>query len=80
MRVQNRRKAEEACLQELVDVGVPFGHHNRMSSFWSLIPEPRDEKTVSAWSEYHNKTYWDKRCAQNDEHYTRNRNSGDNNG
>lgn len=71
MRVQNRRKAEEAALDELNEVGVSFRHANRLASFWSIIPKPWDDKTVAAWSEYKNKIYWSNKFALNDEHWTK---------
>lgn len=73
MKVQNRRKQSEAVLDEMIENGVPFLHHNRVQSYMTLIPEPWDDKPVAAWSEYHNKVYWPTKLAQNDEHYTRNR-------
>ena len=66
MRVQNRRKAEEAALDELNEVGVFFRHVNRLASFWSVIPEPWDDKPVAAWDEYKNKNYWSNKIARND--------------
>lgn len=68
MKVQNRRKAEEAALDELNNSGAYFRHANRLSSFWAIIPEYRDDKPCAAWSEYHNKTH---SFAENDEHYTK---------
>lgn len=73
MKVQNRRKQSEAVLDEMVENDVPFLHHNRVQSYMTLIPEPWDDKPVAAQSEYHNKVYWPNKFAQNDEHYTRNR-------
>ena len=68
MKVQNRRKAEEAALDELKESGVYFRHVNRLTAYWSIIPEPWDDKPCAAWGEYHNKT---QSFAQNDEHYTK---------
>ena len=71
MRVQNRRKAEEAALDELTELDVPFRHRNRLTSFWTQCPEPWDDKPNAAWGEYHNKNYWVRLRAQNDEHSLR---------
>lgn len=71
MRVQNRRKMEEAIIDELKEHEVPFNqvrHVNRLTAFWSIIPEPWDDKPCAAWGEYHNKTH---SFAENDEHYTK---------
>lgn len=71
MRVQNRRKAEESALDHLIENEVCFRHVNRLTSFWTIIPDPWDDKPATSWKEYHNKTYWPKKLAQNNEHYTR---------
>jgi hypothetical protein len=71
MKVQNRRKMEESVIDELKEHEVPFNqvlHVNRLTAFWSVIPEPWDDKSCAAWSEYHNKTH---SFAQNDEHYSK---------
>ena len=72
MKVQNRRKAEEAVIDELKEHEVLFNvrHINRLTAYWSIIPDPwdGDDKPVAAWSEYHNKSY---SFAENDEHYTK---------
>ena len=73
MSVQNRRKSEEAALDELTELDVPFRHRNRLVSFWTQCPEPWDDKAHSAWGEYHNKNHWTKLRAQNDEHFTKGR-------
>lgn len=64
MKVQNRRKTEESALDELKENGSYFRHVNRLSAFWSIIPEPWDDKPCAAWGEYHNKSY---SFAKNDE-------------
>ncbi len=77
MRVQNRRKAEAAALDEMLEEGVPIRHINRLQSYWTQIPEPWDDKPNAAWSEYHNKNYWTKwREAANAPHWSK----GDSNG
>lgn len=60
MRVQNRRKAEAAALDELLEEGCSPRHINRLQSYWAQIPEPWDDKPHAAWREYHNKNYWTK--------------------
>ena len=74
MKVQNRRKMEEAVIDELEEHGIPLSHvrhNNRLKAFWAIIPDPWDDKPNAAWGEYHNKTH---SFALNDEHYTKKRN------
>jgi hypothetical protein len=75
MRVQNRRKAEEAALDELTEEDVaPIRHINRLQSFWTQIPEPWNDKPNASGREYHNKAYWVKwRKAANNPHWTKGR-------
>lgn len=71
-KVQNRRKAEHAALEEIKENEVPFRHQNRLQNFWSIIPEPFDDKPNAAASEYHNKQYWvEKRAKANLPRYRR---------
>lgn len=71
-KVQNRRKAEQAALDEIKEYEVPFRHTNRLQNFWSIIPEPYDDKPNAAANEYHNKQYWvTKRAKANQPHYRR---------
>ena len=70
MKVQNRRKAEQAALDHFSTNNVLHRHINRLKSYWTQIPEPWDDKRHSAWKEYHNKHYYDNwREVKN--HYTR---------
>jgi hypothetical protein len=75
MKVQNRRKMEEAVLDELEENEISSNqvrHINRLSAFWSIIPEPWDDKPNAAWGEYHNKNYWTVwREAANNPHWTK---------
>lgn len=68
MRVQNRRKTEETVLDILMEENVPFRHVNRIINYWSIIPEPWNDKPVAAWGEYHNKKY---DFSANDVHWTK---------
>ncbi len=63
MRVQNRRKAEAAALEALLEDadGTQIRHVNRLKSYWTQIPEPWNDKPHAAWKEFHNKNYWVKR-------------------
>ena len=55
MKVQNYRKTECTVLDQLKEESVLFRHINRISSYWSLIPNPWDDYRHSAFSEYQNK-------------------------
>jgi len=71
MKVQNRRKMEESVIDELEEYEIPLNnvrHINRLTSFWTVIPEPWDDKACAAWGEYHNKNF---SFAENDHHYTK---------
>ena len=47
-RVQNRRKSENAALDALLEEQVRIRHINRLSSFMTQIPNPWDDKPISA--------------------------------
>lgn len=56
-RVQNRRKSEQAALTELQAEQLRMRHINRLQSFMTQIPNPWNDKAVSAWGEFHNKNW-----------------------
>ena len=73
MKVQNRRKAEQSAIDQLDEEGVDVVRHkNRLKSYWSIIPEPWNDKLNAASSEYHNKQHWIRYWeAANSPHFTR---------
>jgi hypothetical protein len=74
MRVQNRRKAEASVLEDITDAEVRARHSNRIKNYWSLIPEPWDDKPHASAKEYHNKGRWAKIIeAANSPHWTKGR-------
>lgn len=58
-RVQNRRKAEAAALDALLEEQLKMRHINRLQSFMSQIVNPWDDYYISSWREFHNKN-WNK--------------------
>lgn len=56
--VQNRRKAEQSALGDVVYYDIPCRHFNRLQAFMTVIPEPWNDKICAAWGEYHNKNHY----------------------
>lgn len=75
MKVQNRRKMEASVIDQLNENEVLLNqvrHSNRLMAYWSIIPDPWDDKNNSSGREYHNKNYWVKwREAANAPHWTK---------
>lgn len=58
MRVQARRKSECAALGSIQDESVRCKHYNRLQNYMGVIPNPWDDYSVSAHSEFTNKNFW----------------------
>jgi hypothetical protein len=66
--MRNWLRSEIAAIDELSHEAVPARHSNRMKSYRNLIPNPWDDKNISAWREYHNKHH---DFSANDQHWVK---------